>query len=199
LASPGVYPGSPALAIRALGQDGSYLFCDIDPESVRDLRAVGSQLSIRVVEADGVATVLREAERLLVNPSDVFVHIDPYDPLERVTADAPTPVELAATLADRGYRVLYWYGYESMHERGWARDAILRLAPGADLWCGDMVVPAPFVFPERSGVWGCGVVLANMTPAESEICRRLGAALERICVDDVLLGNSPSRSEFVVV
>ena len=199
LASPGIYPGSPALAIRALGQNASYLFCDRDPESVRDLRAVGSQLSVRVVEADGVATVVREAERLHVSPSDLFVHIDPYDPYERVVPDAPTPVELAATLADRGYRVLYWYGYESINDRGWARAEISRLAPRANLWCGDMVVPAPFVFPGRSGVWGCGVVLANATPVEAEACRRLGAALERICADDVLVGNSPSRSGFVVI
>jgi 23S rRNA A2030 N6-methylase RlmJ len=198
LASPGIYPGSPTLAIRALGQNASYLFCDRDPESVRNLRAVGSRLSVRVVEADGVATVLHEAERLHASPSDVFVHIDPYDPHERVASDALTPVELAAALADRGYRVLYWYGYESMNDRGWARAEISRLVPRANLWCGDMVIPAPFVFPERRGVWGCGVVLANSTPAESKTCQRLGAALERICADDVLLGNSPSRPGFAI-
>jgi 23S rRNA A2030 N6-methylase RlmJ len=199
LARPGIYPGSPALAIRALGQNASYLFCDRDPESVRDLRAFGSQLSVRVIEADGVATVLREAGGLRVSPSDVFVHIDPYDPHERVAPDSLTPVELAATLADRGYRALYWYGYESMNDRGWGRAEISRLAPRAKLWCDDMVIPAPFVFPERHGVWGCGVVLTNPTPAESETCRRLGAALERICADDVLPGNSPSRTAFAVV
>ena len=199
LERPGIYPGSPALAIKALGNNASYLFCDLDPESVRALRTAGGQLSVRVVEADGMATVLREAERSHVRPSDVFVHIDPYDPYERVASGALTPVELAATLANRGYRVFYWYGYESMTERGWARQEISRLAPRADLWCGDMIVPAPFVFPERQGGWGCGIVLANMTPAESETCRRLGVALERICADDILLDNSPSRSEFAVV
>ena len=65
-----------------------------------------------------------------------------------------TPVELAARLARRGYRLFYWYGYESVCERGWALHAISCLAPGIDLWCGDVMMPAPFIFPERSGPLG---------------------------------------------
>ncbi len=60
-------------------------------------------------------------------------------------------------------------------------------------------MPSPFVYPERSGVWGCGVVLANMTAAEARACARLGSALERISADDVLPGNEPARLEFTVI
>jgi hypothetical protein len=129
----------------------------------------------------------------------VFVHIDPYDPQERLTSDSMTPLELAAMLAGRGYRVFYWYGYESLDERGWARGEIARLAPTVPLWCGDMLIPSPFVYPERRGVWGCGIVLANMTTAEAEVCTRLGAALEAVSVDDVMADNEPSRLAFTVV
>jgi 23S rRNA A2030 N6-methylase RlmJ len=196
---PGIYPGSPALAMRALGIGANYLFCDRDPESVRDLREAGAGLRVRVVEADGVSTIRREADDAKSNPSEILVHIDPYDPFERLTPESLTPVELAGALAARGYRVVYWYGYESLNKRGWARHAIARLAPNVDLWCGDMMIPSPFVFPDQIGVWGCGVVLANMTSVEAETCARLGTALERVSIDDVVAGNEPSRLAFAVI
>jgi len=196
---PGTYLGSPALAMRALGKDAGYLFCDRDAESARDLREAGTDFRVRVVEADGVSTIRREADEAGLNPSEVLVHIDPYDPYERLNSDSMTPVELAAALAGRGYRVFYWYGYDSLDERGWAREEISRLAPRVDLWCGDVVIPSPFIFPGRNGVWGCGVVLANMTSAETETCANLGTALERISTDDVLTNNEPSRLAFAVI
>jgi hypothetical protein len=197
--TPGIYPGSPALAMRGLGKRASYLFCDRDSETARDLRNAGADHRVRVVEADGGATILREANDQSVNPSDVLVHIDPFEPHERLTSGSMTPVELAAELAERGYRVFYWYGYESLDERGWAHGEISHLAPNVDLWCGDMLIPAPFVFPERNGVWGCGVVLANATSAEAEAGVRLGTALERISVDDVAVNNDPPRVTFAVI
>ena len=84
-----------------------------------------------------------------------------------------------------------------LNERG-ARQAIARLAPDAVLWCGDVLTPAPFVYPDRRGAWGCGVVLANMTTAEMDRCAALGAALERISADDVAAGNEPARLSFAV-
>jgi hypothetical protein len=194
-----MYLGSPSLAMRAMGHNARYLFCDIDPESVKSLRKAGAHIGIRVVEQDGVSTIRREAAFAGVSPSDVLVHIDPYEPHERLTLDSMTPVELAASLAGRGYRVFYWYGYDSIDNRAWARKEISRLAPEVHLWCGDVTIPSPFVHPERSGVWGCGVVLANMTATEVQVCARLGTALERISADDVVANNEPARLEFAVV
>jgi len=198
-AVPGVYPGSPSLAMRALGYDAHYLFCDTDPESAQSLREAGAHIGVRVVEEDGVSTIRREATSAAVSPSEVLVLIDPYEPHERLRPDGMTPVELAAFLIGCGYRLFYWYGYDSIDERGWASEEISRLVPGVDLWCGDVTIPSPFVYPERSGVWGCGVVLANMTSTEVQMCARLGKALERISADDVLPGNEPARLEFAVI
>ena len=198
-AEAGVYPGSPALALRELGANASYVFCDIDSGSAAALRTAGRHHRIRVVEGDGVAAIAREAERTSIEPRNVFVHIDPYDPHERFSAGAMTPVELAARLARLGYRLLYWYGYESISQRGWALHAISRLAPGIDLWCGDVLMPAPFIYPECSGPWGCGIVLANMTASEAATCALLGTALERISADDVASDNEPSRLSFEVI
>jgi len=62
-----------------------------------------------------------------------------------------------------------------------------------------MLVPSPFVFPERPGAWGCGIVLANMTGVEAAMCHRLGTALERICKKDRLVGNEPPVARFDVM
>jgi hypothetical protein len=45
------------------------------------------------------------------------------------------------------------------------------LAPDVDLWCRDALMPASFVYPSRSGAWGCGVVLANATGAAPSSAR----------------------------
>ena len=199
VARPGIYPGSPMLATRALGQNARYIFCDIDPESVASLRIASAGLDARVIKGDGVAAITRAAQRACVDPADVLVHIDPFDPHERQAPGSQTPLELAGWLAGAGYRVLYWYGYEAVEQRGWARDAIARLAPDAALWCGDALIPAPFIYPDRSGAWGCGVVLANATRAETDLCQRLGHALERISAGDRLTDNDPDRLRFQVI
>jgi hypothetical protein len=181
-----------------LGHHASYVFCDVDPESVRDLRAACHNLNARVIEADGVATIAKAATSPEQHPHDVFVHIDPYLPYERLSPSSQTSVELAASLARSGHRVLLWYGYDDVSRQGWAHDEIEAMTPGTPLWCGDVLVPSPFVYPGRPGAWGCGIVLANMTSAEAYACGRLGRALERVSADDVLLSNEPDRLTFSV-
>jgi hypothetical protein len=60
-------------------------------------------------------------------------------------------------------------------------------------------MPACHVYPGRTGAWGCGVVLANMTSSEARVCERLGRAIERIGETDVVAGNEPSRLTFQVI
>jgi hypothetical protein len=193
---PGLYPGSPLLAMRALGQEASYIFCDIDPESAANLRSKASGLDARVVEGDGVSAIADEIQHASVKPGDVLVLIDPFLPFERFTPDSQTPIELGATLASDGYRLMFWYRYDTIDQRGWARDQLANLAPGVELWCGDTLMPAPFIFPDGTGPWGCGIVLANATPAEHSACERLGYALERISASDLLSDNTPPQLSF---
>ena len=198
-AMPDIYPGSPMLATRALGENAEYVFCDIDPESAASLRTAIGGLDARVIEEDGVSTIIREVHRARVDPAGVMVLIDPFEPHERWAPGSKTPVELAGWLAEAGYRVFFWYGYDAVQRRGWARDEIARLAPAVELWCGDTLMPASFIYSNRSGAWGCGIVLANATEAELETCQQLGRALERISADDVSKGNEPDRLSFQVI
>jgi hypothetical protein len=154
---PGVYPGSATLAMRSLGTSASYLFCDMDPRSASGLLDAGGGLDVRVVDADGVSAIEREAQLARMDARDVLVHVDPFEPFERLSRDSRTPVELAGWLADVGYRLVYWYGYDSVVRRGWARDVIAGLAPHAELWCGDVLIPASLVYPRQAGglgLWG---------------------------------------------
>jgi len=185
--------------MQALGKTTTYLFCDVDPESAATLRAITAGFEARVIEADGVSAIYREAQLARVDPGDVLVHIDPVDPYERVTGHSQTPVELAAWLARAGYRLFYWYGYDCAERRGWAYGEISRLAPGINVWCGDTLMPACLVYPGRTGAWGCGVVLANVTSSEAYVCERLGRALERISETDVVESNDPSQLTFRVI
>jgi hypothetical protein len=187
------------LAMRALGVEASYIFCDIDPESAASLRTAVAGLEARVVEGDGVSAITREAQRARVDPADVLLHIDPFEPRERFAANSQTPLELAGRLAGAGYRLFFWYRYDAVEQRGWAREEIARLAPGVELWCGDTLMPASFIFPGRSGAWGCGVVLANATAVELAACERLGQALERINTADLHSDNDPDRLRFQVM
>lgn len=193
---PDFYPGSPTLAMRALGGDGSYIFCDTDPESVAGLRDATADLDARVVEADGISAIAGEAERGGLDPASVLVLIDPFDPHERRMPGSMTPLELGGWLTGESYRVVFWYCYDLVERRGWARDELGRLAPGADLWCGDALMPASFAWAGKPGPWGCGIVLANATGAEVRACERLGRALERMGEDDLVRGNDPERLEY---
>jgi 23S rRNA A2030 N6-methylase RlmJ len=197
--SPGAYLGSPALAMQALGKTATYLFCDVDPESAADLRTATVGFVARVIEGDGVSAIYREAQLARVNPGEVLVHMDPFEPYERVTSQSLTSIELAAWLARAGYRLLYWYGYDCVDRRGWAQKEISRRVPGVNLWCGDVLMPARLVYPERTGAWGCGMVLANMTNSEAHDCERLGCALERISETDIVKGNDPPHLTFRVI
>lgn len=196
---PGFYPGSPKLATRALGEQASYIFCDLDPESADSLRTAVAGYQARVFEADGVSAIYRQAETADLNPADVLVLIDPFDPWERFDPDSKTPIELAAWLASEGYRVCFWYCYDAADLRGWARDEIAALAPGIELWCGDVLLPASFIYPDRSGAWGCGIILANATKTEVEACEQLGRALERLSAADLHADNDPPRLSFQVI
>jgi hypothetical protein len=55
------------------------------------------------------------------------------------------------------------------------------------------------VYPCKRGVWGCGIVLANMTSEEAAVCMELGKALERIYADHVVADNEPQNIGFRVI
>lgn len=180
---PPTYPGSALHAMTLLGDNCSYLLCDLDPVSVEDLRTWAARLSLtrcEVAARDGMQAV---GGAWLEDPAPTVVHIDPFDPFER-TDGGPSAVALAAEVADAGHTLVYWYGLSHPGERAWALDAIQRLT-SAPVWCGDLLVTRRDGETRSDGDLGeattpgtgCGVVLANVSPALVARCEELAHAL----------------------
>jgi hypothetical protein len=200
-----LYPGSSLLAMRELGTDCSYGFCDLDPDSVRDLDEWATRLVVdaSVVGADGMAELY---EKLLVGDDarDVFVHVDPYNPW----LAGPTGVcalDLAAAAAGRGCGLMYWYGYSCPEYRAWAFDDLAARATGTSLWCGDIMVESRDGGVSSDGDLGVattpgtgfGIVTANISRPAVVACASLGAALAAMYADTPLPDGTVGRLDFI--
>lgn len=200
---PSTYPGSALQAMTLLGDDCSYLLCDLDPSSVEDLSTWAARLGLtrcEVAQRDGMAAV----RGWLYDPAPMVVHVDPFDPFER-TGGGPSAVELAGQIAEAGHTLVYWYGFSRPSERAWALDAIQGLT-GTPLWCGDLMVTRRDGGTRSDGDLGegttagtgCGVVLANVTPALAGRCEVLGHAFVDLYVARELPSGGPGALDLNV-
>ncbi|MDD5596396.1 MAG: 23S rRNA (adenine(2030)-N(6))-methyltransferase RlmJ [Victivallaceae bacterium] len=192
---PGKYPGSAAIAMRIIGNHARYTLCDTDPASAENLKQESASLDAQILIEDGMTAICRQAS-VTTAPGNILVCIDPYDPFERAAQNSPNSVELAISLARAGFRVFYWYGYDNIKQCGWVCDSIADKVPAGCHWCGDFQVPAAFIYPENSGLWGGGILLLNTNEEEKQTAQHLSLALEKLMRDDVLLGNTPERLLF---
>lgn len=176
--APGLYPGSALQAMSLLGNDASYLLCDVDPESARDLRSWAERLGLAacdVVERDGMAAV----REWLASTVRTVVHIDPFDPFAHAEG-MPSAVDLAGEVAQAGHGLVYWYGYSVPSRRAWAVEEI-RSRTDAALWWGDFLVTGSDgtvrddgdLGRATSAGTGCGVVVANLSPEVLSRCAAL--------------------------
>jgi len=196
----GLYPGSALLAMTALGDASSYLLCDLDQESITDLRRWSRELGLRnceVAETDGMAAVAAWLDGEARGPG--LVHIDPFDPDARGPGGY-SALELAARVADSGTRLVYWYGYDEPGEQAWAHRKLATLTR-APLWCGDVLVTGASSAPGDLGRattpgTGFGVILANLQPGTASACAALGNALSDAYAGAILPDGSPSSLAF---
>jgi 23S rRNA (adenine2030-N6)-methyltransferase len=179
-----IYPGSGLLALRILGNSASYAFSDLDESSVRSLSGAAAALGlgqhVRIAVRDGLAAVRDMSKDYRGDPADVFVHIDPFDP-QAETEQGLSALSLAAELSVRGFKLLYWYGYDLPDERTWPW-AILR-APGQPQWCGDLIVRSnltrdtPMSLSDIGPLVGCGVVTSNLKVSTTSALQSLANGL----------------------
>lgn len=209
-------PGSPLVAMAERGPESSYLFCDLDPDSIADIAEWVGRLHLDerawFQQADGLVTVDTAADAAVAGalaPGAVLVHIDPADPFAAVSG-RPSPVALARRLAADGFSVAYWYGYDQTAERAWAWHALADVrGPGRSSWCGDVAIAAALDTPPSSvealtgrvmgpGL-GCGVVLLNLPAAVTDACEALGRALVDAWAGARLPGGGPGNLRFVAL
>ena len=202
-----LYPGSALLAMRELGARGTYVLCDVDPTSARDLTtwATRENRVAQVVASDGNETLYDKATTV-DDLSDVFVHVDPYDPWLAGTTGV-CAIDLAATVASRGGRLMYWYGYSDPDDRAWAFDVLAERARGSHLWCGDIMVTSSGCPSVRSDGdlgaattpgTGFGIVTASVSSRAVAACESLGEALRLAYEDATLPEGGSGRLDFTV-
>jgi 23S rRNA (adenine2030-N6)-methyltransferase len=192
-----VFPGSPSLAMQALGESASYLFCDTDPASVASIQDWATTHGIQEVETvvgDGITAVrarLMSVDRTAAGRALVF--LDPYQPFEPVEELGISAVDFLAELATSGLAALLWYGFD--HASRPTTHAQLRTAMDAAshdaVWCAE-IVPSYLEdprFPFHSGFVGCGLVGVNLSGAAVRACAAYGRGLERVYRDAVALGR----------
>lgn len=195
----GLYPGSALLAMTVLGDTTSYLLCDLDRDSVIDLRRWSRELDLHnceVAEADGMAAVAARLDSETHRPG--LVHIDPFD------RDARAPggysaLQLAARVADSGTGLVYWYGYDEPGTQGLAHKQLAALTR-APLWCGEVTVTgANDSLGDRdhsATLRTFGIILANVQEGTAGACSALGNALSRAYDDAVLPDGAPGTLAF---
>ena len=198
------YPGSPMLAALELGSTCSYVFCDLDPDSVADLRSAARRLDLasrtEVIGADGMAALHQALTSS--DPGSTLAHIDPYDPCA-VGAGGQSALDLAHELIARGIGVVYWYGYDRPEGRAWAFDELSAGRPRTTVWCGDMMIAGPGTAPDDGDLGvattpgtGFGIVCANVSTPSIDACRALGEGLAAAYDGIPLPDGRPGRLEF---
>lgn len=199
------YPGSALIAMLELGDQGSYLLCDLDPDSVASLTSAAHRVGVTTadcVAADGMSAV---SDYLRGASGKTLVHIDPFDP----TASGPSglsALDLAGQLIRDGVGLMYWYGYDHPNDCAWALDAISqRVDDATGIWCGDVMITGPDTDAGGGDLGrattpgtGFGIVCANLSPEAIDTCDRLGHALERAYSQVTLPSGDPGGIEFAI-
>jgi 23S rRNA A2030 N6-methylase RlmJ len=177
-------PGSALLARRLWGREvRRFLLCDTDADSLLNIRQVlptaggGDREmaadTLECVQEDGI-TVLRGAGVLL--PAEwaatVLAFLDPYE-LEAVSDAGISALQLACELANRGIKVLAFYGFDDEAGRRHRQDVIRReltkallAAPksNAGKWF-EGVLDGAASAARGSTQWGVGMLALNLPMA----------------------------------
>lgn len=183
-----LYPAGPMIEILLGGDACEYWFCDVDLDSIANLRDTAQTLGlarrVQVVENDGMATV-HQALLELTDETVALVYIDAFDH-HAVGPAGVSAVDVCQQAAERGVGVVCWYGYDRAERRRWLLDELRERSAQLDWWCGDVMVTSPGA-DHSSGALGIatspgtgfGLVCANVEASVLERCDELGAALAR--------------------
>ncbi|MDF5732029.1 MAG: 23S rRNA (adenine(2030)-N(6))-methyltransferase RlmJ [Rhizonema sp. PD38] len=184
-----IYPGSPQIAMRLRGNEANYAFCDLDDESLDNIKNVAQRLQIpatavQCFQADGIDAIAQFVSQSHEHASEILVHIDPYRPLE-IARNNLNSIDLFYELSKIGVKTILWYGYDAQ-EREILGKVINKTLTSKEitvstqnLWCGEIYlleINNPN-FSLNPGVMGCGVLCSNLSPKTVAACIKLGEEL----------------------
>lgn len=176
------YLGSPALAMRILGEKTNYFFHDIESAALQNVLAYAQEnnldKNISIFNGDSIHTVL--AEKYLLSQDD-FLLIDPYTLAASNEHGENYYDVLHKTLASNA-KGLLWFGFDCFADRDTIYAEFKRIAESHNslltaysLWQQSMMDSSCAVNP---GVPGCGLVAFNLSAASFHILHQYLHVLE---------------------
>jgi 23S rRNA (adenine2030-N6)-methyltransferase len=220
------YPGSPYISMSLLRPYAKqFIFCDIDAASLENIRESASELEIpenkvRCVNADGVRTLLEQAAHVpKERASEIFIQCDPCggfvgdtylfdDPFQEGERNRPSPLEFFFKMSGSGFKVMFWYGFQSYRDRSNChqqiklfRDKYELNGKDKNLWCGEICLSIidNQDFKLDPGVKGCGVLLGNLTGNALTVCSLLGVELVKIYESASFPDGSSGATDFAEI
>lgn len=203
------YPGSPLIAMKGLTRKDEFVFCDLDPDSLEDIRTWGERLgyeagSIRCMPQDGVRTTLASAAFVShafgeAGIKKCFAFLDPYDPFEGEISS----LDAFGELNDSGFSCMLWYGFDGREGQRKCHDGFRQCLQAHDIqdpWCGEIVLTAidDPDFPWNPGVMGCGIFLGNLSDRSYNACEAMGKALVQTYRDATFPDGGSGAFEFTI-
>ena len=178
------YLGSPGLAMELLQQRAGYRFHDIEEEPLAAIgsyaRQRGLEGQVSTVQGDSIDGLWFDIERMT---ADTFLHIDPYRIFEK-NANGRCYFDLFGKAIRRGVKTMLWYGYETLDEQEEVHGRMRAALDGRQ----DKVTGIDFhiegigrsVTKVNPGVPGCGILIANLSPASESTFRSFAEELEAV-------------------
>ena len=196
-------PGGPLVAMKVLGPDGEYVFCDLDPNSTGNIRDTSMSLGVRsaqVPTADGMGAV--HTALATRDATSAVVFIDPFDH-HALGPSGLSALNVAAEAANAGAVVVYWYGYNRIDRRNWIVDELALRDGDSNWWCGDLMVAAAGADMTNGDLGvasspgtGSGLVCINASTEAMEQCTLLGTALAEAYRDRPLPSGQTGNLNF---
>jgi len=206
-----IYPGSPGIAMATLNpKDTRFQFCDTDQKSLDSIRHTaqemdGSSRSVKTLYADGLIHMRKHLRNMsFTQAKNTFLFIDP-DTLLEPDVHGFTALDLFCEATLRGVKTMLWFGSQGQCEHNALLEQFNQAFLVADLdmnehhvWLGqihlDDVTHVRHGF--NPGVWGCGLLCANLSHESLATCAHLGRALEQVYTSARFPDNTAGRLSF---
>jgi 23S rRNA (adenine2030-N6)-methyltransferase len=200
------YLGSPGLAMSILGNScSSYFFCDIDGENLMNIKAFakGQSIASEVIlhEHDGIDGVAGfVSQRKVKCYGDVFVHLDPYNPVEN-PAGRKAAAQLFPELVNKGVKVMLWFGLETLQQRKMAKEIFRKMQTETKrpICSAEIIlnIISESKAPINPGIMGCGIITGNLGDASTECMKTYGPMIETAYVSARIDGKYDGGLKFL--
>lgn len=202
-----IYPGSPLLAMSILqSSKSSFLFCDIDQESLCSIKNRANSISINhtrlsMINQDGIDTIWSMIHQENVDPANTLIFIDPYDPLQP-SLNGVTSLDLFIECINKRYKVIMWFGFDSnTYHQNWlvlvkqALRSVKSLNSTSSVWSVEVQPEAISKgYNDSSGSFiASGLLYCYLSEKSYSIIKKCGKALATL-YHGVLLPNHQSGS-----